>query len=301
MKLDFDVVVVGAGMAGMTAAIYLKRANKNVVMIESNAPGGQINRTNSIENYPGFNKIDGPSLAFNVFKQTQELNIAYKYGEVLSIECNEDYKIVHTNKEIINCKAVIIATGRKPKELGLENEKSLINRGISWCATCDAPLYKGLDVAVIGNGHYAIEEALFLSNICSSVVLICEGELKDDLAEKVKNVSNIKIKEKSLIVSLNPIDSKLDSIDIENITEKSRENIKVSCVFIFTGNVPSTNMVNNLGLNMLDGYIIVDENMRTNIKGLYACGDVIKKEVYQVSTAVGEGAKAAMSMVKDYN
>ncbi len=300
MKLDFDVVVVGAGIAGMTAAIYLKRANINVVMIENNAPGGQINKTNLIENYPGFNKIDGPTLAFNVFQQTQSLSIPYKYGKVLNVETYDDYKEVHTDKEVIRCKAVIIATGRKSKELGLENEKSLINKGISWCALCDAPLYKEKDVAVVGSNKEALEETILLSDICLSVTLISDIELKGDLLNKVRSISNIHIKEGYSVVSLNSLDSKLNSIDIVNKNEM-KENIKVAGLFIYIGNVPATDMLKNLNVNMQDDYIVVDENMRTNVRGIYACGDVIRKEVYQISTAVGEGARAAMSMVKDYN
>ena len=293
MILDFDVLIVGAGMAGMTAAIYLKRANINVAIIEKTAPGGQINQTNNIENYPGFNKIDGPTLAFNVFNQIQSLGVSYKYGNVLSIKSYEDYKIVTTDKGEYKCRGVIIATGRKPKELGLENEKNLINNGISWCALCDAPLYKERDVMVVGNSKYSIEEALMLSDICSSVTLVYEGKIDEKLKE------NIVLKEKGKIVKLNSRENKLESVDVE--TNGTVENIKTSGLFIIMGNSPASEMLNGLSINVNDGYVVVDENMRTNIKGIYACGDIIKKEVYQVSTAVGEGAKAAMSYIKDFN
>ena len=137
MKTDYDVLVIGAGSAGMTAAIYVKRANLSVAMIEKSAPGGQINQTAHIENYPGYSKIDGPSLSMNMFSQTQNLDIEYKYGDVLEIINKKDVKVVKTDKEEISAKAVIICTGRKPRDLNLENENRLIGKGISWCAICD--------------------------------------------------------------------------------------------------------------------------------------------------------------------
>lgn len=298
MKSNFDVVIIGAGMAGMTAAIYLKRANINVVMIEKTAPGGQINKTNCIENYPGFNKIDGPTLAFNVFNQTQSLGIPYKYGNVLDVKVYDDYKVVLTDKEEYVCKGVIIATGRRSKELGLEKEKSLINKGISWCALCDAPLYKNLEVAVVGNNEHAIEECLMLSDICSKVYLIYEKGLNKYM-EVLNSRNNIVIRENGKVIRLISNDNKLESVDIESNTKL--ENIKVSGLFILIGSVPSSEIFKNISINMDEDYIVVDENMRTNINGVYACGDIIKKEVYQVSTAVGEGAKAAMSYIKDFN
>lgn len=293
MKLDFDVVIAGAGIAGMTAAIYLKRANINVAMIEKTAPGGQVNKTNNIENYPGFNKIDGPTLAFNIFNQTQSLGVTYKYGNVIDIKDNGNYKIVITDNEEYKCNAVIVATGRKPKELGIDNEKNLINKGISWCALCDAPLYKNLEVAVVGNNEYAIEESLMLSEICSKVTLIYEKELKKPIG------NNIVVKENSRVIKLHSNNDKLESIDVEK--DNNVENINVSGLFIIIGSSPASEILKNTSVKLDDGYVVVDENMRTNVKGIYACGDIIKKEVYQVSTAVGDGAKAAMSYIKDFS
>ena len=174
--LDFDVVIVGCGIAGMTSAIYLKRSNLNVCMIEKNAPGGQLNMINEINNYPGFESIDGPTLAFNVFNQIKKLEISYKYANALEIIDNIEYKTIKTDKEEITCKNVVIATGRRPRELGLQNEKRLLGKGISYCSICDGTLYKDKVVAVVGGGNSAIESALYLAEICQKVYLIHRTE-----------------------------------------------------------------------------------------------------------------------------
>ena len=172
MSLRSDCLVIGAGIAGMTAALYLKRSNVNVILIEKSAPGGQINMTSKIENYPGFDSIDGPTLAMNIFNQIKSLGVEYRYGNVIDIVDTGKSKIVKTDMDEIECQVVIIATGRIPKELGLENEKQLTGRGVSWCAVCDGFFYKDKKVAIIGGGNCALEEALFLADIAKKVYLI---------------------------------------------------------------------------------------------------------------------------------
>lgn len=304
LKLDFDVVVVGAGVAGMTAAIYLKRANMNVVMIENNAPGGQINRTSTIENYPGFEKIDGPTLAYNIFTQTQTFEIPYKYGDVIEVINKRGYKIIKTETEEIKCKAVIIATGRRPRELGLKNETNLTGKGISWCSICDGPLYKNLNVAVVGGGNGALEESIYLSEICKKVTIIHRRDYFTAdklLIEKALSKKNIEVKYSTVVTSLNESEKKLGSIDVKNTKTEKEENLEIDGLFIFIGNIPVSDMLEYTKVKRENGYINVDKKMKTNIKGIYACGDVIKKDVYQISTAVGEGATAALSLSKDYN
>lgn len=241
ISLNFDTVVIGSGPAGIAAAIYLKRANLNVVMLDSNAPGGQINRISSIENYPGFTKITGADLAFNMFTQTQNLKIPYRYGKVIDIINNGDSKIVKTDKEELTCKAVIIATGRKPKELGLPNEKLLIGRGISWCAICDGALFKDSDVIVVGSGNSALEESLYLSDIVRKVNIILNKDnfIGDKiLQERVLKNPKIEIYYNSKIINLN-IDNKiLKSVDIEDENGNERE-IVASGIFVYIGFEPS--------------------------------------------------------------
>lgn len=293
--LDFDVVVIGCGVAGMTAALYLKRANVNVCVIERNAPGGQLNMILDINNYPGFKSIDGPTLAFNMFEQIRELNVPYKYANVLEIKNEEDKKIVKTNKSDITCKGVIIANGRRPRELGIEDEKKLIGRGISYCSICDGTLYKDKDVCVVGGGNAAFESALYLSDICNKVYLIHrrdEFRGENMSLEKIKNKDNIEIKTSVKIKKLIEKDDKLSGVLLDNEQE-----IPCEAVFVNVGNVPMPIKCENL--NTDEGYIIVDEKMKTSIDKIYACGDIIKKDVYQISTATGEGTIAAMSLIKE--
>ena len=300
MNKTYDCIVIGAGIAGMTAAIYLKRANVNVLLLESSVPGGQINRSARVENYPGFKEIDGPTLAMNIYEQVQNLGIEYQYGEVIDILENKNQKIVKTEKEEILCKGIIIATGRVPKELGLENETALVGHGISWCAICDGPFFKNKDVCVVGGGNSAFEEGLYLADICNHVTILNRSDkLRADsiLVEQAKRKENITILYNSVVNTINEKDGYLSSILVEQ--ENDIREIECDGLFIYIGSKPSTHFARNLGLKMQNDYIVVDQNMRTNIKGIYACGDVILKEVYQISTAVGEGATAAMSFKKD--
>lgn len=292
---DFDVVIVGCGTAGMTAALYLKRANVNVCIIEKNAPGGQLNMIMDINNYPGFKSIDGPTLAFNMFDQVRSLEVPYKYANVLEIVSEEEKKIVKTDKCDITCKGVIIANGRRPRELGLENEKKLLGKGISYCAICDGTLYKDKDVCVVGGGNTALESALYLSEMCNKVYLIhrrsdFRGEKVSQ--DKINSKNNIEIITNANITKLIEKNDKLSSIELSN-----GNNIKCEALFVNVGNVPIP--IKCEGLITEEGYIVVDNSMKTNVDKIYACGDIIKKEVYQISTAVGEGTIAAINIMKD--
>lgn len=292
--MKYDCVVIGAGAAGMTAAIYLKRSNLNVLLIEKEIPGGQINNTWTIDNYPGLPNVSGPDLASKMFEQVTNLRIESIFENVISIK-NDDFKTVKTSNKEIKAKSIVIATGRKPRLLGLKNEEKLIGKGISFCSLCDGFFYKDKIVAVIGGGNSALEGALYLAGICKEVILIHRRDQfrADELnITKVKNKSNIKILFNSEITKING-DVKLESIVINN------ELFNVSGIFIYIGHEPDLNFIDDLKLELNNGYIIVDKNMKTNIPKIYACGDIIKKEVYQIATAIGEGAVAATSLKKD--
>lgn len=299
--LSSDCVIIGSGVAGMTAAIYLKRANVDFILLEKHAPGGQVNMTNSIENYPGFKNIDGVTLAMSIFDQVQELDVNYRYGNVVDIVEDGEYKIIKTDVEEIRCKKIIIATGRKAKSLGLDNERQLVGRGVSWCAVCDGALYKGKPVAVVGGGNSALEEALYLSNICKEVYIIHRrDEFRADkcVQESIKTKNNIKVLYNSVIKTLKEKDNRLDGLSIE--TNGQEKDLNVDGLFIFIGYEPENNYLANIKIECdKQGNIIVDKNMRTNIAGIYACGDIISKEVYQIITAEAEGALAATSVQKD--
>lgn len=300
MMLTFDVIVIGAGVSGMTASIYLKRANKNILLIESGMFGGQINKTSIIENYPGFVKIDGPTLASNMFNQITNLEINYKLETVRNLSISDNNFLVETDKSKYLAKKVIIATGRIPRKLGLKNEDKLIGCGISYCAYCDGFFFKNKDVAIVGGGNSALEEALYLSDLCTKVYIIHrrnEFTADEILQEKIKQKSNIITKYNSIIKEVIESDNLLSKIVIER--ENKEELLDVSGLFIYIGNIPKNDFLNELDLKMENNYIITDKNMKTSINGIYACGDVIKKNAYQISTAIGEGALAAISIIEE--
>lgn len=297
MKLDFDCIIIGAGVAGMTSALYLKRAGIDVAIIEKNYVGGQINKTNTIENYPGFQKIDGPTFSLTIENQLKNLDVPIIYRNVLDINENYEIKEIITNKEKYKAKAIVVATGKTERKLGISLENELTGHGISYCATCDGNFYKNRDVAIVGAGNTAMEEALYLSNICSKVYLINRTNLfpKADniLLEKVKNKENITIITDSVVTTLLEKNQTLSGIVLND-----NKKIDVDGLFVAIGSIPDISFLKNLNLETENGYIIVNNHMETNIKGIFACGDIIKKDLYQIITAASDGAIAANSVRK---
>lgn len=300
MKKKFDCAIIGAGISGITAAIYLKRWNFDIVLLEKNMPGGSINNTSSIENYPGFDAINGSELAMNLYDQIKKLDISYEYADVKEIQKENDYFILKTETEDIITDNIIIATGRTPKLLGLKNEKSLIGNGISTCAICDGPLYKDKNVCIVGGGNSALEESIYLSKICKKVTIINRSDqLRADvsLQKQIQNISNIQVLYNSKIIELQSKESKLSSITIQD--EQKNYNYECDGLFIYIGSDPMYPKIN--GLKIDQGYIVVNNKMETNIKNIYACGDIIKKDLYQIITAASEGAIAANSIKMNSN
>ena len=295
MTSIFDCIIVGSGIAGMTSAIYLKRAGKRVLLLEKSAPGGQINMSPAVENYPGFLNIEGAILASNIFEQTQKLNIDYKYGNVLNIKKEEKDFIVTTDIESYETASIIIATGRKVEKLNLNYEEELIGKGISYCAICDGNFFKGKNVSIYGNDYKVLEEAIYLANICENVNIICEKDRFENnttLLETINEYKNITIYFNSKIIELIKDNELLSGIKIKKTSEKI---INCECLFVGNNLVPDLNFLSDIKKD--NGYIIVDKNMNTNIKGVFACGDVIKKDVYQLTTAIGEAAISANSVL----
>lgn len=279
----------------MTAAIYLKRADKNVVIVEKEMPGGQINKTSNVGNYPGFKDIDGPSLVTDIYDQIKSLNIPVIFDEVIDIKDGDKKTIVLKNKEITS-DGIIIATGRVPRKLGLENEEELVGHGISYCALCDGFFFKGKDVCVVGGGNSALEESLYLSHLCQKVTILNRSDklrADDYLIDQVEKADNIEILYNSTVGKINK-DVNLKSVIVNN------QEIKCDGLFIYIGLEPKTDFLKNLAIETDNGYIIVDKDMKTNLKKIYACGDTIKKNVYQIITAAGEGAIAATSFERGY-
>lgn len=301
MKPDFDVVIIGSGVAGMTAAIYLKRSGINCCILEREVPGGQINKASNVKNYPGFLEISGPDLSNNIFSQVKELGVPYKYGNVLKIEVKEDKKIVKTDLEEITTKNIIIATGRKSRKLDIPGEDKLIGSGVSYCALCDANFFKDEDVLVIGGANSALEEAIYLSNICKKVTIIHRRDIltaEECLIEQVKNKENINLRLNCVPKRINELDGRVSSVTIIN-EQNEEEDIIVKGCFIYIGQVPANEIFKDILTFDKDGYIEVDEHKQTNIKGIYAAGDVIKKDAYQLLTAMSDGVIVAVNCIKD--
>lgn len=285
MKYSFDCVVVGSGIAGMTAAIYLKRSNVNVLLLDNDAPGGLLNKISVIENYPGFNKISGPDLAYKIYEQVTNLGIEIRYGKVLDIKDH----IVKTDVEEITTNKVILAIGRKARKL----DNTIDIKNISYCALCDGNLYKDKTVAIVGYSNSAIEEAIYLSDICKKVIIIGRGSSfkgEDSLIDKIYDKKNIDVQLDCIIETL----TKENNLLTEIVTNKG--SFKVDGMFVSIGYEPNTSFLNELEKD--NGYIIVDNKMKTNIDYIYACGDIIKKDIYQLTTAVGEATIAAINVKK---
>lgn len=291
-KNYYDAIIIGSGIAGMTAAIYLKRGGLNPLIIEEGAPGGQLNRINVIENYPGFIKTDGPTLSLEIYKQVQNLQIEYLFDKVTKLKLDDDEKVVYAGNKEIKCKYVVIATGRLSKKL-FNNDDKYIGKGVSYCALCDGNLYKDQDVAVVGGGNSALEEAVYLSNICKSVTIIHRGDSfrgEDALVNSVLSKNNIKVMYNVNVAEYNIENDKLTSVKLDN-----DEILKVNGLFISIGSSPSADIFE---VEKDKGFIIVNEECMTNVDNVYACGDVIKKNVYQLTTAASEGTIVAYSIIK---
>ena len=288
---EHKVVILGSGIAGMTAGIYLKRGGLDVLVVEDNIPGGVLNEIPSIENYPGYEEISGPDLAMNIYNQLTKLGVKILNKKITSIDLNN--KIINNN---IKYEYLVIATGRKSKMLSLEHEKELLGKGISTCALCDGFFYKDKKVAVVGGGSSSLTEALYLSKICKEVIIIHRRDkLTSDkyLIDKVNSTKNIKVLYNSNITKYNQNNNKLTTVIINN-----KDNLEVEGVFLAIGSIPNSEIFN---VNKDNNYIIVDSNYMTNIDKVYAIGDVIKKDYYQLSTAASDAVVAASNIIKREN
>lgn len=288
----YDVVIIGLGASGVAASIYAKRSGLNVAVINYSTPGGIINESSIVENYPGFKSISGPDLAFNFFEHFNSLGVPLFNEEVIDIIDGENKKVITSNNEYL-AKNVIICSGRKPRKLGIENEDKYFGKGISYCTLCDGNLYKGKTVCVVGGGNSALESILYLADISKKVYLLVRSNrfIADaSLVEKAKNKENIEILMETKVENLSIEDDKIVGVKTNN------SELEIDGIFVNIGYEPSIGILKSLDLEMHRNYIIVDKNMETSVKGIYACGDIIKKDLYQLVTAVSEGAIAATSI-----
>ena len=287
-----DIVIVGAGIAGLTAAIYLKRSNADFVILENSLPGGLLNKLHRVENYPGVPNTTGSQILVSLMEQVRLLNIEIKYGSVQTILKEEDGFEVVTDQDSYEAKAVIVATGRKIEGVTIPGEMEYVGRGVSYCATCDGNFFKGADVAVVGNNDIVLEESLYLSNLVKTLYLVVpdmEINGSHDLVNKVKSRDNIKIILHSKKLSISGDDVGVTSI---NVDDKA---IPVWGVFPYVGTKSSDQFLNNLKPEKDEFGYLVNENMMSNIKGLYFAGDIVSKKLKQLVTAASDGAIAATS------
>ncbi len=297
----YDIIIIGAGPAGLTAAIYACRASKKVLVLEKKMYGGQIVNTLDIENYPCEPHISGFDFATKLYNQAKDLGMELVYEEVISINSNDNIKEVTTVKNTYKGKTIIIATGSYNRKLGIQNEEAFIGRGISYCATCDGAFYKDKVVSVVGGGNTALEDALYLSDIAKKVYLIHRNDkfkADDVTVNKLKDKPNVEIIYNSNIVKLNG-DDKLSSIEVD--TNGNISTILIDGLFIAIGRIPETTIFNNLIKLNTYGYIESSERCHTNIDGVFVAGDNREKEVRQLVTATSDGAIAATEAIKYIN
>ena len=291
----YDSIIIGAGPAGLSAAIYLKRANIDVLVVEKGAFGGKVNYTAIIDNYLGEENVFGPDLAFKFYNHAIENDVDIVSDDIINVTKKDQVFIVKSSDEEYLAKTIIVASGTTDKKLDLVNANKFEHHGISYCAVCDGPLYKNKTVAVIGGGNSALEESLYLANIASKVYLIHRREEfrgENKLVDKIKINSNIKLKLSSTVVEL------LGNDKLETIKLSNGETLNVSALFPYIGQIANTNFLDFKNLCNESGYIIVNSNMETCVDGLFAAGDVTNKKLKQIVTATGDGALAATSVIE---
>ncbi len=295
----YDVIIIGGGPAGLSAAVYSSRSRLKTLLIEKAGCGGQIAITDELENYPGFDEgINGFDIAVKMEKQARKFGTEIVYGEVLSLDMQDKLKKVILADQIYMTKTVIIASGAKFKKLNIKGEAEFMGRGVSYCATCDGPFFRNKEIAVIGGGNSALQEALYLTRFAGKVNLIHrrdEFRAVKILQERVLKDPKINVILSAMVEEIEGSES-IEKIRIKNIKNGQTNELSVSGVFIFVGWTPNTKFLteSKIVLNE-DGYILTNDEMQTSIPGVFACGDIRKKLLRQVVTAAGDGATASVA------
>lgn len=300
MTNRFDVIVVGAGPGGMTAALYASRANLNVALLDRGIYGGQMNNTAEIENYPGFENVLGPDLAEQMFKSATQFGVTYQYGNVARVLVDEQgWKHLFTDNEELVARAVIIATGSQPRKLGIPGEEAYGGRGVSYCAVCDGAFYKQKRVTVIGGGNSAIEEGLYLANVTDAVQVVHRrDQLRAEklLQERAFENDKMAFTWNSQVTEILGDQQKVTGVRVYDRQTKQARVEATDGVFVYVGAEPMTAAFRNLGITDDAGWILTDENMQTNLPGIFAVGDVRQKNLRQITTAVGDGGIAGQAV-----
>lgn len=294
----YDVIIAGAGPAGMTAAVYTSRANLSTLMIERGMPGGQMANTEDVENYPGFESILGPDLSTKMFEHAKKFGAEYAYGDIKEIIDNGDVKTVVAGSKQYKAYSVIISAGAEYKKVGVPGEKELSGRGVSYCAVCDGAFFKQKELFVIGGGDSAVEEGVYLTRFASKVTIVHRRDelraqkILQDRAfanEKVDFIWNHTIK------SINDKEGKVGSVTLVSTQTGEEQELPADGVFIYIGMIPLSKPFTNLGITNENGYIETNERMETKVAGIFAAGDIREKTLRQIVTATGDGSIAAQS------
>lgn len=294
----YDVIIIGAGPAGMTAAVYTSRANLTTLMLERGIPGGQMANTEEIENYPGFDHILGPDLSTKMFEHAKKFGAEYAYGDVKEIIDGEEYKTIITGSKEYKARAIIITTGAEYKKMGVPGENELGGRGVSYCAVCDGAFFKNKNLVVVGGGDSAVEEGVYLTRFANKVTIV---HRRDELrAQKIlqdRAFANEKIDFiwSHTVKEINDENGKVGSVTLVSTKDESEYEFDADGVFIYIGMLPLTKPFASLGILNDQGYIETNEKMETSVPGIYAAGDVRDKMLRQVVTATGDGSIAAQA------
>ncbi|WP_338838194.1 thioredoxin-disulfide reductase [Kurthia gibsonii] len=295
----YDVVIIGAGPAGMTAAVYASRANLATLMLERGIPGGQMANTEEVENYPGFDTILGPELSTKMFEHAKKFGAEYAYGDVSEVIDGKEYKTIKAGSKEYKTRAIIITTGAEYKKMGVPGENELGGRGVSYCAVCDGAFFKNKNLIVVGGGDSAVEEGMYLTRFAEKVTIVHRRDklraqkILQDRAfanEKINFIWNNTVKE------INEKDGKVGSVTLVNTVDDSESTVDADGVFIYIGMNPLTKPFESLGITNEAGYIPTNEQMETKIPGIYAAGDVRDKTLRQIVTATGDGSIAAQAV-----
>lgn len=301
--MNKKIGIIGAGPAGLSAAIYLQRANVDAILFDGDAPGGKMVKTAHVENYPGFKKINGADLAYAMFEQALLLGAKFEGSFVTKIkQVSKGFIIFTKNNKQFEVDAIFISNGTENRKLNIPGEKEFFNKGVSYCAICDSSFFKGEDIAVVGSGNSAAEESVFLSNIGKEIHLFVRSdELKCDesIKKELSNLKNVKIHFNSRITEILGND-KVEEIKVFDDLNKKEYIMPIKAVFPFIGLDPiKVELESNQEINKNDkGFIIVDENMKTNVPGVYAIGDIVEKKYRQIATAISDGTIAALSSIE---
>lgn len=298
---NYDVVVIGAGPAGMTAAMYSARSEMKTLLLERGVPGGQMNNTAEIENYPGYGQIMGPELSMKMYEPLADLGVENAYGFVTSIVDNGATKTINTEEEVFETKSIIIATGANHRKLGVPGEEEYGARGVSYCAVCDGAFFRDQDILVVGGGDSAVEEAIFLTRFGKTVTIMHRrDELRAQKIIQERAFANDKIKFiwDSVLEEIKGDERKIESVRYKNVKTGEVTEANFGGLFIYVGLDAVSEFARDLGITDEEGWIITDATMKTSIPGIFAVGDVRQKDFRQITTAVGDGAQAAQEAYK---